>query len=1295
MNRGRSAAALFVTAASLSATFPGGVASGAPAGAVVDTFARADSSTLGQAETGQAWTAWSGSGRVVSEQAELSGSGYTLAVVDTGLTEATAAVSVTAVSPEYWLVVRASDGANYWRFGRWQDGGYQLQQVVGNALGAPALEVQASVTPATGDRLSCQLASTISCAVNGVAVVRTADTFNSSARFAGLASYATGGTPVRFDDVLVEAPTALPDLRVEATATSSSAPTGSPVSWTATVSNGGSATATATVATVTPPVGLAGTSVSSSAGTCSPGGSTWTCSLGDQAAQSSAIITIGGTAPSEPASLTLSVSATSSAGDADPSDNSASATVTTSSAPPPGTATASDTFGRVDSAALGSAETGQPWQAWAGTAGVVSQQAETSGTGYTLAAMDAATATGTASIRVPVVSPEYWLVVRASSATSYWRFGRWQGGGYQLQQVDNNALGSPVVTTLGSVTPAAGDLLSCSLAAELTCSVNGTAVVSTSDGFNSAATFAGFAAGSGGATRFDDFYVVPPAGTDLRVVLTGPGTVDTTAPVLWSGTVSNRGTVAATGTVVTVQVPAELASPQVTTSAGSCVPTSTTWACDVGTRAAGSTLTMTVDGVAPSSPATLTVTASAAAQETDLDGSDNSATVSTTVRAPSGGAVVQDRFNRANSTTLGTAETGQAWTTWKGEARIASQQAELRSSTYSLAVLDSGTATGAATVTVPAASSELWLVLRASDSANYWRFGRWKDGAYELQQVVKNKVGSPALTRSATVSAVGGDVLSCQLESTITCSVNGITVVSTPDGFNATARFVGLAANGRAVTRFDDFSVAVASGAPDLRVTVTASASAVQTGAAVSWNATVRNDGAATATGTVVTVTPPAELAGTTVSSSVGSCVNVVPTWQCAVGDRLPGSSLTVTVTGTAPTEPTTLTTSVSAAAEEVDSDPASNTASASVEVWEPMATTPPVTDNFERPDSSTLGTTDTGQPWSTLVGSFGVSAGTAAPGGPGTNVAVVDPGWQYGTYEVTVTAGAAPNAFAVVVRGRDAGNSIRLGPDSSGFYRLWKVVDGSAQSLTYSLRRADVAPGDGDRIRIVNRPDDGLFVSVNGRHILDAGDQYLLAERRFGLVASSTAVRFDSVWISPLMSSRVTTVDTFSDPDGTPLHESLTESGTHYPWRASPGMTSENGQLVTWGYAEAWVDTTSEVADVRVDVLSGGAEAWLRFRYSETGDYYRFGHREGGTYVVERVVGGSSMPGAGSVTATVVPGAADVLEVRQRADGLIECYVDGVRIASFLDTSFNVRATAYGLAGDGAVFDDFTAVAE
>ena len=1261
---------------------------------MVDSFARADSSNLGSTETGQPWTSWSASARVVSQQAELYG-GYSLAVVDTGLTSGTAAVTVAMTSPEFWLVVRASDGSNYWRFGRWQGGSYLLQQVVNNNLGSPALQQLATVNPAAGDRLSCQIGSTLTCSVNGTGVVRTSDPFNAAARHAGLAGYTgSGGSPVRFDDVLVEAPATAPNLRVTVTAGSASATTGAPVSWSATVTNAGSGTAPAATATVTPPAGLSGTAVSTSAGTCSASGAGWTCALGDRAAGTTATITVNGTAPSQPAQLTLTVSAASSVADADPADNSGSATVTTSTPPPVGGASASDTFTRADSSSLGSAETGQLWTVPSGAARVVSQQAEATATAYTLATVDAATATGTASVRVATISAEYWLVVRAGSSSSYWRFGRWQSGGYQLQQVNNNALGSPALTPLGTVAPAAGDVLSCSMGTTLTCSVNGNAVVRTTDAFNASATSAGFAAaGSGAPTRFDDFVVVPPAGPDLRVSVTGPGTVDAGAPASWTGTVSNSGAAAATGSVVTVTPPSGLAAPQVSTSAGACSNAAGTWTCSTGMRPAGSSFTVSVSGSAPTQAGTMTVTISASAQEADVDPSNNSAGFTTTVRAPVvAPASVQDRFNRPNAGSLGTAETGQTWLKWSGTARISAQQAETSGNRFSLAALDSGTATGTAAVTVTAPSPEFWLVFRAGDAGNYWRFGRWQGGAYQLQQVVRKNQGNPARTLSATVMPAAGDRLSCRLASTITCSVNGTTVVSTSDGFNANSRYVGLAGGANTPTRFDDFSVAASvSGAPDLQVTLAAAASTVQTGSPVSWTATVANGGTASATATVVTVTPPAALTGTAVSWSAGSCARLTTTWQCSVGTRAPGSSLTVTVTGTAPTSPTGLTTTVAASAQETDTDPASNTASSTVDVRAPVVTTAPVSDSFDRADSASLGTADTGQAWSNVAGSFGISAGTAAPLGSGTNQALLDPGFAHGTYQVTVKAGAAPNAFAVVIRGRDAANSVRIGPDSSGFYRLWKVVNGSVQPFAVSLRRGDVAPRDGDVIRIVDRPDDGVFVSVNGRHLLDAGDPVLLGERRFGLLASSSAVRFDSVSISSVMSSGVITTDTFTT-DG-PLADRWTETGTHYGWHANSGWVVSGGRVTNDGYGLAWVDTTSEVADARVQIRSPGAEAFLVFRYGENADWFRFGHHAGRNYAFERVSGGTSSTVV--VQTAVVPQAVDSVEVRQFLDGRVEGHVNGVLVASFTDSTFSRRSTAYGIEGNAAVFDDFGATAK
>src|SRR5688572_26992598 len=65
------------------------------------------------------------------------------------------------------------------------------------------------------------------------------------------------------------------------------------------------------------------------------------------------------------------------------------------------------------------------------------------------------------------------------------------------------------------------------------------------------------------------------------------------------------------------------------------------------------------------------------------------------------GSVVVDGFNRADSTSLGQTETSQLWSTWAGSTRLVSQQAEATGAGYTLAVVDSGTATGAAAVSVP------------------------------------------------------------------------------------------------------------------------------------------------------------------------------------------------------------------------------------------------------------------------------------------------------------------------------------------------------------------------------------------------------------------------------------------------------------------------------------------------------------------------------------------------------------------------------------------------------------------
>src|SRR5688572_4136498 len=108
------------------------------------------------------------------------------------------------------------------------------------------------------------------------------------------------------------------------------------------------------------------------------------------------------------------------------------------------------------------------------------------------------------------------------------------------------------------------------------------------------------------------------------------------------------------------------------------------------------------------------------------------------------GPAVSDSFNRANSSTLGIADTGQPWTIHAGDAYISSGTAAFGTG-FVLTSLDAGTSEGVVQVLVSAPADEFWLILRMENTANYWRFGRWRGETYQLQQVIGNNIGNPQL----------------------------------------------------------------------------------------------------------------------------------------------------------------------------------------------------------------------------------------------------------------------------------------------------------------------------------------------------------------------------------------------------------------------------------------------------------------------------------------------------------------------------------------------------------------------
>jgi uncharacterized repeat protein (TIGR01451 family) len=1257
---------------------------------VADGFDRPDAGLLGSADTGQAWSAWAGAASIDAGTARASAPGYTLAVVDAGVSAGSVSMTVPALAEEFWLVVRASDSGSYWRFGRWQGGPYQLQQVTGWNLGSPAVDTISVATPAAGDRVSCAFGVALSCSVDGAPVVRTATPGQAGATHVGFAVSEPGGATARFDDFRVTVAAPAPDVSVDVVTDAAVVDAGAPLSWTVVVRNDGNAPAPGAEVRGQLPAGVATPTVTGTAGPCESSGGSWRCTIAALEPGATSDVTVAGHAPAEPGPVTLEATG-STPGDSDAANDGGASTVTVV---PAGTVVVDD-FERPDAASLGSTVTGQPWSTWAGAALVDGGRAGSAVGGYTLAVVDTRLSTGTVAVSVPVLSDELWLVFRASDSGNYWRFGRWQGGGYQLQQVQGWALGTPELTTLSLPVPAAGDRLSCESGKTITCSVDGVPVVRTASTFNKAATNAGFAIASGSApaSRFDDLLVVaPPDLPDLvTTVSSGAATAAPGAAVTWDVAVANEGTSPALAVEVSAAVPAGLADAAMSTPSGPCAADAGSWTCPVGAVAAGSSIHLTVTGTAPSSAAQLTLTVTAMAGR-DLDPGSNTAT--TSVRVPPPGAVLLDGFDRADAAGWGTADTGQAWQPWSGATRVAGGHGAPAAPGYALVVAPAGRE-GRASVRVVDVSTELWLVVRASDPGNYWRFGRWQGGGYQLQLVRGWMLGAPAVTALGAVTPADGDVLECRLLAALTCSVNGTDVVTTLDGTNATAELVGLAAGGddAATARFDDVAFVTPAPAPDLVADVAATPRIVDAGSPATWDVVVANAGNRPATNVTVRGDVPSGLTAVTAVAPGSTCA-VDAAWTCSLGDLAVGGSRTVTISGTAPTVTASLALTATAGATEADRDPTTDSAGAVVEA---RAAPPPgarLGDDFDRPDAPALGSTVTGQPWTVLTGALGITAGQVGATGTGFAIAVVDPGWTFGTY--TVRLAEAEGAW-VVFRARDAQNHFRLGADASGFYRVQKVVDGVVHDPAFQTVRLDVRPTDGDVVRIVTRPDDGYFVAVNGRHVLDGGDVGLMHEFRFGIAASgASSARFDDLAIGQTLTSGLVTSDGFDAPDGTELGTSV---GTTYPWVMPDGFwisSAGDAVLDSPGYGLAWLQTSSELGDARVRLESTDGDAWLVFRYAEDGSYFRFG-RGGGAYRVERLRGDDvlAIPGGVEQVAAPVPAAGDLVEVRQDLDGSVRCVVDGEVVARFRDPVTNVRASSYGLAGThGAAFDDFAVVA-
>ena len=124
-----------------------------PAGSpVVDGFDRADAASLGVASTGQVWSNLAGgSAGVVGPGGAVSG--YSTATIDGGGADGVVSVTLAEPSAESWLVLRVSDGANYWRFGRGSRFRTSSSRWRRNGLGSPAVDDISDGRPGCRDRI--------------------------------------------------------------------------------------------------------------------------------------------------------------------------------------------------------------------------------------------------------------------------------------------------------------------------------------------------------------------------------------------------------------------------------------------------------------------------------------------------------------------------------------------------------------------------------------------------------------------------------------------------------------------------------------------------------------------------------------------------------------------------------------------------------------------------------------------------------------------------------------------------------------------------------------------------------------------------------------------------------------------------------------------------------------------------------------------------------------------------------------------------------------------------------------
>lgn len=174
--------------------------------------------------------------------------------------------------------------------------------------------------------------------------------------------------------------------------------------------------------------------------------------------------------------------------------------------------------------------------------------------------------------------------------------------------------------------------------------------------------------------------------------------------------------------------------------------------------------------------------------------------------------------------------------------------------------------------------------------------------------------------------------------------------------------------------------------------------------------------------------------------------------------------------------------------------------------VYKGQARPAPASDSFTRANSaSVVGVADSGQTWSTLSGTCGISSNAAYGSQAATvNLAVVTTGVADGIVDLTNSTFLTGDSPTLILRTTNFNNRWELNTDNTG-YTLRKFVDGSATTVATAVG----SPASGDKLRAVLNGS-SIKIYVNGTQKISASDAHNATATAHGYRCDGTTARFD-----------------------------------------------------------------------------------------------------------------------------------------------------------------------------------------